>query len=695
MHRGARPARRIRKEVLPAPGPRLAALLLGLWMGGAALSAGSPRSSPPPPAPEEREDLLADLRRFEHERRAGTDFLTLPPSGGRRGADPYRLRGLGPEGAAGVLRGRGELVVFGPEMTERARFPVPDRPTGLAVAGDRIFVSGAGSDRVAVFSVGNGAVAPRGEFSIDGFVAVRDVDAGPEGLVYAVDEITDRLAAIRLAASGAVVERRDCFAGEGPIGVRRAGRYLVVNALIGHELRIHRVDAAGWPEPEPAGVAGNDGPFWGFAPATVGSVLWIAAGGVEDRPLDRSGGFFGHVDSFCYLYRLAPGDDGPTRAGAVNVSEHGCVTPKALRFEDPDALRVAVAGYGSATALRIAWTETGSPAVEKIPFAPGANDLLLLPDGSWAAANPLLDAWTLRRGTTVSNLREGGREPGPLARMGEALFFTTLMAPENRSAGAESRFTCETCHFEGYGDGRTHYTGRGAVHATTKPLLGLFNNKPHFSRALDRDLTQMVNNEFRVAGAASGLDPWFSVEGADHPWLADHLGAAPAEHPPQSLRRALMTFLMAFTHDPNPRTRGRTAWTPGEREGARLFERHCEGCHGARAVADAPLTRVPFARWEDLTLSPAGPIVWASGAYVRTGVEPYMHPEGTRVPSLRRLEKKRPYFTGGSARSLEEVLEAVRLGDDRFFHAPPAPSEDLHPLTGRERAALAAFLRLL
>ena len=61
-----------------------------------------------------------------------------------------------------------------------------------------------------------------------------------------------------------------------------------------------------------------------------------------------------------------------------------------------------------------------------------------------------------------------------------------LMAPEQRSEGALSRLTCKACHFEGIVDGRTHDTGRTSstgkhVRATTRPLWGLFNNKPLFS----------------------------------------------------------------------------------------------------------------------------------------------------------------------------------------------------------------------
>src|SRR5205814_5335212 len=129
-------------------------------------------------------------------------------------------------------------------------------------------------------------------------------------------------------------------------------------------------------------------------------------------------------------------------------------------------------------------------------------------------------------------------------RIGEALFFTDLMAPANRSDGALSRFTCETCHFEGYVDGRTHHTGRGDVHATTKPLLGLFNNRPHFSRALDPDLSAVAENEFRVAGAHSDTDPHFAVSPEKTPW-ARELGVD-RTHDATELRVALMAFLMAF-----------------------------------------------------------------------------------------------------------------------------------------------------
>jgi hypothetical protein len=103
---------------------------------------------------------------------------------------------------------------------------------------------------------------------------------------------------------------------------------------------------------------------------------------------------------------------------------------------------------------------------------------------------------------------------------------------------------------------------------------------------------------------------------------------------------------------------------------------------------------VPAAGWEALVLSEAGPIVWARDGYEKTGVEPYVHAEGARPTSLRRAVAKRPYFTNGSARSLEEVVRGVRFGSDgAFFHDGAAPGAAA--LSDEDATDLLAFLRLL
>ena len=59
---------------------------------------------------------------------------------------------------------------------------------------------------------------------------------------------------------------------------------------------------------------------------------------------------------------------------------------------------------------------------------------------------------------------------------------------------------------------------------------------------------------------------------------------------------------------------------------------------------------------------------------------------------MRRLYKKRPYFTNGSAPDLAAVLDRVRSGDGgRFLHEGDGDA----PLDEPTKKALLAFLELL
>jgi hypothetical protein len=92
-------------------------------------------------------------------------------------------------------------------------------------------------------------------------------------------------------------------------------------------------------------------------------------------------------------------------------------------------------------------------------------------------------------------------------------------------------------------------------------------------------------------------------------------------------------------------------------------------------------------------MAPEGALVWASAEYQKTGVLPYVNERGARVVSLRRLYKKYPYFTNGSAKDLASVLDRASFAGGRFFHdAAPAGAIGLR---GDEKRALAAFLDLL
>jgi cytochrome c peroxidase len=156
----------------------------------------------------------------------------------------------------------------------------------------------------------------------------------------------------------------------------------------------------------------------------------------------------------------------------------------------------------------------------------------------------------------------------------------------------------------------------------------------------------------------------------------------------------LLEFLYAFSHAPNPRSQGRKHFSALEAAGAAAFRDACQGCHEARLASDDPGSAVAFDAWEALIFSRNAPIVWARGDYEKTGILPYVHERGTRVPSLRRLALKPRYFTNGSAPDLQAVLERFRRGPSGFRH-DGAGASGLVGLSPQIRSALLAFLRLL
>jgi len=654
-------------------------------------------------APNEADAAWDRLAAFDAVRRSKTDFARLATWDQRSGADPYVIKRVpGSSMLVGILRGSDALVVLDPSLREVQRLAAPAGPLALAVGEDgTVLVAGEFSTAIARYRWEKDALVPAGRWALDGVRAVRDIALGPRGWIYAVEEHSGRLVSFRIEGTKDS-ERLGSLGyirvGNGPLRLERVGGLLVVDCLLDHALTILELGQNGAPSNEPLVRIAHDGPIWSFAAVTMGDDLLIAAGGVEDHPLDRTIGAFGYIDSFLYMYRVDVARREARREAAINLSEIGVVTPKAIVLETSPRVTVTVTGYGSSKLARFEFEadRTRPPRVVTADFLPGANSVAASAGGALVFANPLLDAWVARRADGKLDLvpvAPSGPRSDETERLGEALFFTTLMAPYNRSDGPLSRFTCETCHYEGYVDGRTHHTGRGEVHAVTKPLLGLFNNRPHFSRALDPDLVSVAFNEFRVAGAKSDHDPWFSLKATDAPWLAT-LGYGAGTLSPELLRKALMSFLMAFNHRPNPMVIGRTHFSDTEREGAALFRDRCESCHEGRLASDDPATRVPYDRWEELVMAREGAIVWGKADYEKTGVEPYVHENGARVPSLRRLYKKHPYFTNGSAPDLATVIGRARSLPDGFRHAPPDPDRGA-TLDEPSTAALLAFLDLL
>jgi hypothetical protein len=701
-----------------------AAVITILMLGAGALAKvrGARRPSAADPLGEEMARAGERLRGFDAAQRTRADFAHLPTWDQLSGPEPYAVaRVPSSPHLVGILRGDDALVVLDDDMHEVQRLAAPSSPTALALGDDgSLFVAGELDSTLARFTWLGRQLEPAGVWELDGIRAVRGLAAGASGWVYVAEEKGGRLIALRLergapavrsahhAAVDRIVQRQEMGACRGPIRASRFADRLIADCVTDHTLVIHRLESSGAPSAERPVVIRHDGPIWSFDAVTTGDGLLIAAGGVEDHPLDRTIGAFGYIDSFLFLYRIGASSDSAVREALVNISELGVVTPKAITLRQ-HPLAVTVTGYGSDKLVELSFGEGPSrpPAVHSEDFVPGATAVAFLDDGRLVFANPLLDAWIVTsrdRPPTVVPVAPAseGRASAPEVRLGEALFFTTLMAPFNRAEGALSRFTCETCHYEGYVDGRIHHTGRDDVHAVTKPLLGLFNNRPHFSRALDPDLTAVVFNEFRVAGAKSGRDPWFSLSPSDAPWVR-WVGAPDTAFTPEAMRTALLRFLIAFQHRPNPDVLGRSSFSAGESQGAMVFRDHCEGCHEARTASDQPASRIPFERWEGLVLAREGAIVWAKDDYAQTGILPYVHEKGARVPSLRRLYKKHPYFTNGSAGSIEDVLLRARLLPNGFQHDRPGDDGRSRDegraaetmLDEAARSALSKFLGLL
>jgi len=526
-----------------------------------------------------RARALEQLHAHEEQIRAATDFRR-PIAGDRAtGVDPFLVRGLadGPRAAdraadrfvdraadrfVGVLRGSSEVVLLDGDLRTIARAPAPRAPTGLTVDdGGAIFVAGELSSEIARYRVAADGIVAAGRIDLGPGRGVRDLAAGPGGVLYAAEARGSRLVTLRLrggdSARGAgdallVAARDETPIGRGATRVMRVGPLLLVNCLLEHAVRILRAGSDGRPGAEVARIQ-HDGPIWAFDAAIVpgqkgdstgsagsaGSAedLILVTAGVEDHPLDRTIGSFGYIDSYLTVYRAAlapaPAPLRPQRLGVTNLSERGIVTPKVVSLtvdSSGGGGRAWVSGYGSEQLASVVWRRFAEPpAIDLAPLPPGTTSLARRRDGALVFADPLLDAWVARAPgagapitVTAAGAGAGGEAAGrpPAVRLGEALFFTTVMAPWNRADGATSRFTCETCHFEGGIDGRTHHTGRGDVRATTKPLRGLLANRPYFSRALDPDMATMVNNEFRVAGASSKL-VWVDRKGNEQPLPAD------------------------------------------------------------------------------------------------------------------------------------------------------------------------------
>lgn len=639
-------------------------------------------------------EVAARLLELERRATSGT-----PVSGYDSGDDPFRVRMLSNGRTLVLLRGRSRLVLLDSRGDELDRILTPNSPTGwVFVDADRVFVAGEMSSRIQSYRITDDELVPGDELTLDDVTGIRDLEWLPESqILLAADSEEPRILALNLSVDRpgpvailSVTSRQDVKLEAPAVEMHTVGSWLLVNELLAHRLLIIPLS----PTPEfnaPTEIL-LDGPIWSFDAVETSDGLHIAVGAVEDHELDRSGGEFGYVDSYLYLYHLSAPGRVPRRAAMLNLSAEGVITPKALRFSGGT---LTVTAFGSERLLRVIVEGDDLSVSANISVPAGTTDFDIGRDGRLVLANPLLDevlvlpADDTAGATTLASFGFGNRSLE--SRLGEKIFFTTLMAPANISDDHHSRFTCETCHFEGEVDGRTHYTGRGSVFASTKTLRGLAGNVPVFSRGGDSSLTSMVMAEFEVANQ---FDPWFQLNPAAHPSL-EPSGTSAEFVASDAQRIALLTFLIEFGHRQNPFRATSPDLTALERDGLAVFRDRCSACHQPLTSNRDTGRFIPFGEWEDWLTDPSADLIWGAPLFFKTGIEPYVSERGARVPSLRRLSRKVPYFTNGSSPTLRDVLRRFRVAGPSGLHAAIEGDRDIgtRPLSEPEIDALLALLR--
>ncbi len=390
---------RLVRHARAARGSVLAFALLGAIAG--CKRAPSSATSPPDP-------MLRALRSFEAGLRAGgTD---RPPG---LGPDPYALAVVGGR-VVGLLRGVSAVVVLDQGLGEVARADAGPMADALAVSPDGSILVGSEASGVLrrfVVTEREGRVVIEERPSIDsGATSVRALSVYASGAIYAADEAAD---AVFFTRPGAAPERWPVA--RGPIRLALTAHHLAVVSLIGHALTVVELADDGASLGAPI-VVRHDGPFWGVAARERDGVLEIAAGGVEDHPLDRSGGSFGFVDSFLFLYRVKGGVLEET--ARENVGERGVVLPKALAFRSDGTL--AIAGYGSDSWVGVRDGFGGGPAHFETHHAyAGIASMIEGPDRKLVAADPLLDVWLAETPNGFRASPVPGPPRDPVSRLGK------------------------------------------------------------------------------------------------------------------------------------------------------------------------------------------------------------------------------------------------------------------------------------
>ncbi|MFT5430368.1 MAG: hypothetical protein ACI9OJ_001042 [Myxococcota bacterium] len=243
---------------------------------------------------------------------------------------------------------------------------------------------------------------------------------------------------------------------------------------------------------------------------------------------------------------------------------------------------------------------------------------------------------------TVTVLRNTRRDS--LVDHGERLFYSAALWRRAK----HDLVTCNTCHWNGGSDHRISPGFMERRSEVTRPLGGLSAVTPIFSTGGTNHVSRAIE------GLIRSLDPrlWFDVKGNwwDYPVeLQTKHGTVTLS--PKEVREALLRFVMQLRPEPPARRRVGEPLSSRALAGQAHFERDCAGCHQPRRTLHKP-SAVPniAAALVD------APLVFGTPGFAPTNAGPPVTPNGNRMTPLMNLSRGGPWFTSGSAPTLEAVL---------------------------------------
>jgi mono/diheme cytochrome c family protein len=355
---------------------------------------------------------------------------------------------------------------------------------------------------------------------------------------------------------------------------------------------------------------------------------------------------------------------------------------------------LAITGAGSDNLLVVARAQAMSDAAV---IGVGANPSAVawLPGGRFVTADRLSDTLSfIAGGKSYATLSIGVGERATPAEQGELMFYSRALVPNNVADGPQSLYTCAACHDDGHIDGRRHPAKRNRFFSMTKTCRGLGTTAPYLSIGEPATIDAFADNI--VATHAQGRErdaerfDKYPVTLRVRASMGSTTGWTQVVLPPADVRVALAAYMARIPPEPSPFVApGRQTLAAEERHGLALFRDGCAGCHqlvrdsaAGGAIAADELEAALLAGRVALT----GPRLHAVGT-------PVLGEGGNNPPSLRGAWEAAPYFSDGSARTLEEVLRRT----DPDADAVHAPANAARPpvFSAADRAALLAFLRAL